>query len=347
MCVIFGTNQAEVNGRSRSDNAASSSVTWTRCCTKALRLAAMGSLLGATTLVVGCAPMSEPKVTSSTELYETTNRQGLTLDQLRNASYQGIYDAPVKLTDGKYEGPPFQTGGASRSRVILVDELVARGDLDGDGRDEAVVLLAENSGASGTRNYLAVVAGRNGKPVNVATQLLGDRVQLRALRMENGRLVADTVAHGPAEALCCPTQKVRRTFMLDRNQLTETRREEMGTISVSDLQGVTWVLEEISFGEPVKTEPAITFRIDKAQIIGSAGCNSYFAAYSSDGPGQLKVSPPGATRKACAPAIMEQETLYLNALQAVTSYSFFAANLALTYLHDGALRTLLLAPRVP
>jgi len=304
-------------------------------------------LLGATALIIGCAPMSEPKLTSSTELHEKISRQELTLDQLRNASYQGIYDAPVTLTDGKYEGPPFQSGGASRPQVVLVDKLVARGDLDGDTIDEAVVLLAESSGGSGTRNYLAVVAARGGTPVNIATQLLGDRVQLRSLKIEDGRLIVDTVAHGPTEALCCPTQKVRRIFTLGGNQLSEARREEMGTISVTDLQGVTWVLEEINFDEPAKLEPPITFRIDKVQIVGSAGCNSYFAAYSSAGSGQLKVSAPGATRKACAPSIMEQETRYLKALQDVTSYSFLAGRLALTYRQDGSLRTLLLAPRMP
>ena len=342
-----------MNIRSRSGKASSSrgnlrtkfQTTWARY---SARRPALGSMFFATVmLVTGCVPMREPEVASSTESRVRTGRPTLTLDQLRNASYTGIYDASVTLTNGKYEGPPFQSGGASRPRVVFVDRLVARGDLDGDAIDEAVVLLAESSGASGTRNYLAVVAVRDGRPVNIATQLLGDRVQLRSLRIEDGRLVVDTVTHGPTEALCCPTQKVRRTFMLDGNQLSEVRREEMGMISVADLQGVTWVLEEIHFDDPVNLEPAITFRIDKGQIVGSAGCNSYFAAYSSDGPGQLKVSAPGATRKACAAAIMEQETRYLKALQAVTSYSFLAGRLALTYRQDGSLRTLLLAPRMP
>jgi heat shock protein HslJ len=271
----------------------------------------------------------------------------LTLDQLRNASYQGIYDTPVRLIDGKYEGPPFQPGGTSRPEVILVDKLVARGDLDGDGSDEAVVLLNENSAGSGRQDYLAVVAARDGKPINVATQLLGDRVQLRSMKIEDGRLIVDAVAHGPAEPLCCPTQKVRRIFTLAGSRLSEIRREELGTIAVTDLQGVTWVLEQINFGEPVKPEAAITLRIDKDQITGSAGCNSYFTAYSSDGPGQLTVGPTGATRKACAPGIMEQETRYLNALQAVTSYGFLAGDLALTYRYNGSFGTLLLAPRLP
>jgi len=314
---------------------------------RTLALAALKAL-GAAVLILGCAPMRDPAAKSPVaEAHEKVSQQGLTLEQLRNASYQGIYDAPAKLTDGKYVGTPFQPGAASRPQVTLVGKLVARGDLDGDGRDEAVVLLAESSGASGTRDYLAVVADRGGKAVNLATQLLGDRVQLRAMRIEDGELVVDTVAHGPGEPLCCPTQKVRFVFKLAGDRLWEIRQQQMGTISVADLAGVTWMLEEFSFDEPVKTDASITFRIDKGQIVGSAGCNSYFAAYSSEGPEKLKVGPAGATRKACALEIMEQETRYLNALQAVTSYSFVAGNLALTYRYDDSLRTLILTPRAP
>lgn len=36
---------------------------------------------------------------------------GLTVAQLANATYSGIYDEPVTLTDGVYEGEPFVEGG--------------------------------------------------------------------------------------------------------------------------------------------------------------------------------------------------------------------------------------------
>jgi heat shock protein HslJ len=304
-------------------------------------------LLAAALLVLGCAPTREVKGSSFTERHEKTAGEELSLERLRGATYRGIYDKPVTLTNGKYEGPPFQPEGAARPRVSLVDKLVARGDLDGDGVDEAVVLLAENSGASGTRNYVAVVAAREGRPVNVATNLIGDRTQLRAMRIEDKRLILDTVAHGPADSMCCPTEKVRRLFMLDGDRLLEIKREETGPISVVDLEGVTWVLEEIGFGDPVAAEPAITLRIDRNQMLGSAGCNNYFAAYTSDGPGQLKVGAAGATRKACAPALMDQEARYFDALGRVTAYGFLAGNLALTYQRDGSLRALIFAPRVP
>jgi heat shock protein HslJ len=305
----------------------------------------LGRFLAVTLFVVGCVPGGQLKVTSSTEYQERTGDQALTLNQLRNATYRGIYNIPVTLINGKYEALPFQPGGASRTQVILVGDRVARGDLNGDGVDEAVVLLAEDSGGSGTRNYLAVVAVRESRPVNVATELLGDRVQLRSMRVENGRLIVDTVAHGAADAVCCPTMKVQRAFVLDRNRLLEVHREESGTISAADLEGVNWVLQGFGSGERVAPESPITLEFAAGRIVGSAGCNEYFAAYESRAPGQLKMATPGTTRKACAPSIMAQEASYLNALERVTSYGFVGGNLGLTYQQDGSFDTLLFAPR--
>ena len=127
-----------------------------------------------------------------------TASRRLTLNDLRNGAYQGIYEQPVQLSDGEYAGEPFVEGGASRPTVTLVDMFNSWGDLNGDGIQDAAVILAENSGGSGVFIYLAAVTDQEGKPVNVATQLLGDRVDLKSLskphiitfELVNGELVA-------------------------------------------------------------------------------------------------------------------------------------------------------------
>ncbi len=52
------------------------------------------------------------------------------------------------------------------------------------------------------------------------------------------------------------------------------------------------------------------------RAFGSAGCNHWFAAYSLKGQ-QISFSQAGSTRKMCAPALMEQEQRFLDALSAV------------------------------
>jgi len=151
----------------------------------------------------------------------TTATGPLTEEMLKNAEYQGIYREPVQLQDGTYEGEPFVEGSASRPTVTFVEPYAA-GDLDGDGQDDAVVLLVENSGGSGSFVYLAAVLNREGVPANVATQLLGDRAQVQSLAIAGGQVTLKLLTHGPDDAMCCPTQEVEQTYELQGNTLVQT-----------------------------------------------------------------------------------------------------------------------------
>jgi len=143
----------------------------------------------------------------------------LSLDALRNATYQGIYDQPVTLTGGKYEGKPFQEGGASRPTVVFADPFTAFGDLNGDGIEDAAVILVENSGGSGSFLYLAAMINQDGKPVNVATTLLGDRVQPESMSIQGGEIVFQGATHAPDDPMCCPSLKTTMKYRLDKGTL--------------------------------------------------------------------------------------------------------------------------------
>ena len=52
---------------------------------------------------------------------------------------------------------------------------------------------------------------------------------------------------------------------------------------------------------------------EDGRAYGSAGCNHWFASYRRDGDA-LRFEQPGATRKLCAPALMEQEQRFLESL---------------------------------
>jgi hypothetical protein len=157
----------------------------------------------------------------------TVDNPNLTVEKLKNAEYQGIYQEPIQLTDGTYEGEPFVEGGASRPTVTFI-EPYALGDLNGDGVDDAVVLLVESSGGSGSFVYLAAVLNQEGKPGNVDTVLLGDRVQVQSLTIANGQINATMLTHGPDDPMCCPTQTVEQTYELQGNKLVQTAGDVMG-----------------------------------------------------------------------------------------------------------------------
>lgn len=80
----------------------------------------------------------------------------ITVEELINATYSAIYDQPVTLTEGRYEGEPFVEGDAARPIVEYVNRSEQFGDLDGDGVEDAVVFLVESGG--GTGNFIHVAA---------------------------------------------------------------------------------------------------------------------------------------------------------------------------------------------
>jgi heat shock protein HslJ len=270
-----------------------------------------------------------------------------TSDQIANASYRGIYDEPVSLTGGVWEGEAFAPGGASRPRVELVRDFRLTADMDGDGGDEAVVLLSETSGGTATNLYLAVVGWSGAEIVNMGTALVGDRVQVRAARVQDEGIELDVVQSGPEDAACCPSQKATRKWTLKKAGLSEGATQVTGTLSIQDLIGPEWALTHLSWDEKVPQEPKITLVFEGQRVTGRAGCNHYFAQVESGLPGGISVGPIGSTQRACPEEVMALEQRYLKALGGVSKYSFLAGKLALTVQGPTGSSTLLFEPTSP
>lgn len=94
------------------------------------------------------------------------------------------------------------------------------------------------------------------------------------------------------------------------------------------LVGPDWSLKSLG-GKPVVggTTLSAAFSADE-RVSGSAGCNRYFGSARATN-GSLSVGPLGSTMMACAQDVMEQEALYLAALQAATVYSIQGTELRL------------------
>lgn len=306
-------------------------------------LAAIASLA----FLAACQQQETGEATAPRPASATVKQAPPNLAELRNATYTGIQDGPITLTDGEWRGAAFLEGGASRPSVGLFEDFRLTGDLDDDGADEAVVLLWSSSGGSGTFDYLAVV-GRDasGAPLNIATAALGDRVQIRAARIVDGRVVVDVVQAGPEDAACCPGQKVRRSFSLIDEKLADISSEDQGRLSIADLASAEWRLTHFDHDEPVSDDIEVTLRFDGNRIGGKSACNRYSGGVTAgDSPGALTVDAPLATtRMACPPPIDDIERRYLAALQGVNQYSFLAGKLALTRSDAGGRATMIFRP---
>ena len=138
---------------------------------------------------------------------------GGTLDEqaLSNATYDLPDFGSFQLQGGKYEK---STGSGASQVNQAFFQTMALGDLDGDTVDDAVVVIAINTGGSGSFFYLVAVLNQDGKPTQAGQDLLGDRVQVSSLSVADGRIVIDMKVAGPSDPLCCPSLPVQRTYEL-------------------------------------------------------------------------------------------------------------------------------------
>lgn len=75
-----------------------------------------------------------------------------------------------------------------------------------------------------------------------------------------------------------------------------------------------WVVEDVDRGGIIDSSRiTMSFSAD-GTLAGLAGCNAYSGHYTLEG-SNLTMSPLISTRKACAPALMNQEAAFLAALQ--------------------------------
>lgn len=171
--------------------------------------------------LIGCTPASPSPtlapVIESTQPPDTPTPAPDYVARIRNAKYQlGLPDSlrVVQLADGKFEeGAP---AGADYTSITVTD-FVARGDLNGDGVDEVVAMIAENYGGTGVFVFLALFADVNGELVFQTSSLIDDRPAINALTVENGEIFLDVVTHGFEDPFCCPTLKTIRHYRLAEN----------------------------------------------------------------------------------------------------------------------------------
>ncbi len=259
--------------------------------------------------------------------------QPLGLVRLQNSRYAGFEGIPgeIELNAGHWEGEPYQDGGASLPSVDFLGELVARGDLDGDGQDEAAVVLTTNFGGTGVFHYLAVVKQTGQENRNLDTRAIGDRVQVRDLRIDEGYILLDLVRPGPQDAACCPTEVASLAFRLDKGKLTEPLQQGSSkTLSPAILTGQHWRLAAWRFGEPVNGRVTLVYA--DGVFTGNAGCNDYSAPVSGlDSRGAIGVGEAVSTGKPCGPDAMANEQRFLGLLPRVQRFWFHAGELALGY----------------
>jgi hypothetical protein len=165
-----------------------------------------------------------PQVTPDIPMLTAPAGTGVMQDTLSLTSFNNaeIYcpqaQKTVQLTNGKYEGGT----GADYLLAQLMPQ-AAFGDINEDGREDAVLLLAENMGGSGTFvSLIAMIATDSGFSQSTAV-LVDDRPLINALTLDGSRIVLDAVIHGVSDAMADPTMKVVEQYAYANQSLVLTR----------------------------------------------------------------------------------------------------------------------------
>lgn len=142
------------------------------------------------------------------------------VERLVDATYPSSFtkDGLAPLTGGEYREA---AAPDSATETVVQLERYARGDLNGDGVDDAAVILVTDPGGSGIFRDVVAVLNRDGMPAPAASALLGDRIKLLSLDIVDGEIVVGMYRHGPEDPMCCPTQQVTRTYALQLALVSE------------------------------------------------------------------------------------------------------------------------------
>ena len=204
-----------------------------------LRITGFLICLTCAALISGCTikPVTLETDTPIATTEAASTPSSLSVDTLKNLAYnlEIVGDDPVQLTDGVYEDT------ANRILVNWIDSY-SLGTLNG--QPVAAVVLVAHTGGSGNFSYLAVVEEQDGKAVNIASTLLGDRVNLNQMVIAQDQIKIDLVTQGPNEPMCCGTQRTAVGYALEGDQLVNTATTVIGVQSqVSETQVITYVPE--------------------------------------------------------------------------------------------------------
>lgn len=188
------------------------------------------------------ASSTNPVPVQSTSPATNSNSSALTVNEISNATLPDFIDTnsngtTFTLTNGEFDGSTTkgQTDLSSYDVAMkTASTSYAYGDLNGDGASDMVATIDANTGGTGTFTYLLAFINVKGQPQYVDSQLLGDRIKVNGVSIQNGIIAIDIITQGPGEPMCCGTMPATLKFKLQGNSLVQIGGDSTTTATDSN-----------------------------------------------------------------------------------------------------------------
>lgn len=285
-----------------------------------------------------------------------------TEEVLLNATYLSEWseEGTVTLVGGEYRAPG-PTGAAPELVIDLVD--YATGDLDGDGDEDAAVVLVERTDELRALYRLHALLSDGREVRDVSTRLLGDQMTVEGMRIADGVIEADLIPVEPGQFRAGglpgrepggrPPPSITSEYVLTTRGLLpaslppasgDTGDTEPSAEAVPSLTGESWVILEIRTddapGVPYAGEeqPALSFVEElrsedgaSGRLFGSTGCNRVLGSYQVTDAGRIRISGLATTRRACGERRMEFEQRLTLSLGSALEYEVLGDELDIRF----------------
>ncbi len=140
-------------------------------------------------------------------------------DDALNSTYL-IEGEPVSLTDG-YSEAAVAPGSASKIITQVVGDVV-RGDINNDGREDALLFLSYDSAGTGTFYYLVVALKIRDGYQGTNGIFLGDRISPQSISLKDNVIMVNYLERGDGESMSAePSLEKTKKVILNNGRLAE------------------------------------------------------------------------------------------------------------------------------
>ena len=191
-----------------------------------------------------------------------------------------------------------------------------------------------------TKEQPLTVTGKLTRAMAIGGESTGWTIELDSAKTIDGKEVGSIeVAYRKSKTLeRLANKRVKATGKLSRRHGVETGDRSILEITYIEetkesghngdapagpfnLSGSEWLLEDLG-GNGVLDNVQATLAFPEAgKVAGNGSCNRFFGIMEING-NNIKLSPLGSSRMACAEAVMNQETKYLQMLQAAERFEW-------------------------